>query len=125
MNFLKRIFSEDQLSFPAPPYTTLREGDNKNFPKRGNRVKIHYQGMLSNGVEFESSHNLRKGYLEFALGEGKVIKCWDRLIKDISIGQFVKVKCSPELAYGNEGMPPKIPRSETLTFYIKLVGYSE
>lgn len=111
------------MSQPSPEFTTLKEGDGENFPGRGSRVKIEYQGILANGKQFDSSHHLRNNHLAFVLGDGKVIKCWERAIKEISIGQMIKLKCPPELAYGEQGSPPKVPKNATLTFYIKLLGY--
>ena len=48
-------------------------GDGLLFPKKGNRVKVHYTAFLSDGTEVDSSRKKGKIY-EFGLGNGEVIK---------------------------------------------------
>jgi FK506-binding protein 1 len=56
---------------------TIREGDGENFPKKGNRLSMHYKGTLaSNGKKFDSSYD-RGTPLKFKIGKGEVIQGWD------------------------------------------------
>jgi hypothetical protein len=52
----------------------LREGDGKTFPKKGDKLQMHYKGTLaSNGTKFDSSYDRGKPF-QFKIGRGDVIK---------------------------------------------------
>ena len=52
---------------------TIKPGDGVNFPKKGDTVRVHYEGFLDNGSKFDSSRD--KGRIfSFRLGMGQVIK---------------------------------------------------
>jgi FKBP-type peptidyl-prolyl cis-trans isomerase len=53
----------------------LREGSGETPPK-GNEVRAHYTGTLTNGEKFDSSRD-RGQEFKFMLGTGQVIKAWD------------------------------------------------
>jgi FK506-binding protein 1 len=56
---------------------TIRKGDGENFPKKGNRLSMHYKGTFaSNGKKFDSSYD-RGAPLKFKIGKGEVIQGWD------------------------------------------------
>jgi len=52
--------------------------------KKGDTVKVHYHGKLTNGETFDSSEG--KEPLEFKVGEGSVIKGFDDGVMGMQIG---------------------------------------
>ncbi|CAH0402338.1 unnamed protein product [Chilo suppressalis] len=88
--------------------------------KKGDLLHMHYTGTLDDGTEFDSSIP-RGNPLTFTLGSGQVIKGWDQGLIGMCEGEQRKLVIPPELAYGEAGAPPKIPKSATLTFHVDLV----
>ena len=74
-----------------------------NFPKKGQTVSVHYTGTLQNGKKFDSSRD-RGSPLDFKLGKGQVIKGWDEGVAQLSKGERAKLICSPDYAYGSQGV---------------------
>jgi len=99
--------------------TTTQAGDGKTFPKRGNRVHVHYVGTLENGKKFDSSRDRNQPFV-FTLGFGEVIRGWDEGVAQLSLGQRATLKCSPDFAYGSQGVGP-IPPNATLLFDVELL----
>ncbi|MGB1612390.1 MAG: FKBP-type peptidyl-prolyl cis-trans isomerase [Arenicellales bacterium] len=84
-------------------------------------VKVHYKGMLSDGLEFDSSIK-RDQPFEFTLGSGQVIPGWDIGIKGMRPGGQRTLTIPPELAYGKKGAGNVIPPNATLRFEVKLLS---
>ncbi|KIM89165.1 hypothetical protein PILCRDRAFT_95161 [Piloderma croceum F 1598] len=99
---------------------TLSPGDGKTFPKKGDRVVIHYVGTLQNGTKFDSSRD-RGDPFETEIGVGKVIKGWDEGVPQLSKGQKAILTATPDYAYGIRGFPPFIPANSTLNFEMELL----
>ncbi|KAF1383670.1 hypothetical protein PFLUV_G00134260 [Perca fluviatilis] len=100
---------------------TIRPGDGKTFPKKGQNVSVHYVGTLTNGKKFDSSRD-RGDPFKFKIGQGQVIRAWDEGVAQMSVGQVAKLTCSPDYAYGAKGYPPVIPGNSTLIFEVELLG---
>ena len=81
-----------------------------------NKVRVHYRGILLNGVEFDSSWNNDEP-VKFSLK--KVIKGWTEGIQLMPAGSVFVFLIPPELAYGTRGSPP-IPPNATLIFQVEL-----
>ena len=99
--------------------THLKKGDGKTFPKKGDMVFVHYEGLID-GKKFDSSYD-RKDPLHFTLGVGQVIKCWDMSVARLSLGEKIKVICPYDLAYGERGAGKVIPPKSDLVFIMELV----
>ncbi|KAF8628526.1 hypothetical protein AX15_003839 [Amanita polypyramis BW_CC] len=99
---------------------TLKEGDNKNFPKKGDTVKIHYVGTLVDGSMFDSSRDRGEPFVT-QIGVGKVIKGWDEGVPQLSLGQKAVLTVTPDYGYGTRGYPPVIPPNSTLKFEVELI----
>ena len=98
----------------------MKEGDGKTFPKKGDIVYVHYEGTLTNGKKFDSSYD-RNSPLQFTLGVGQVIKCWDMSVARLSLGEKIKVVCPYDLAYGERGAGGVIPPKADLVFVMELM----
>ncbi|WAR60604.1 hypothetical protein PtB15_9B543 [Puccinia triticina] len=101
---------------------TIKSGDGKNFPTKGDKVKIHYVGTLESkdGKKFDSSRDRGRPF-ECKIGVGQVIKAWDQGVVQLSIGQEAYFKCPPEIAYGAKGCQDVIPPNSTLYFKVELL----
>ncbi|KAJ8428477.1 hypothetical protein Cgig2_029930 [Carnegiea gigantea] len=88
---------------------------------KGDRVKVHYRGQLTDGSVFDSSYE-RGDPIEFELGSGQVIKGWDQGLLGMCVGEKRKLKIPSKLGYGDQGSPPKIPGGATLIFDTELVS---
>lgn len=64
----------------------------------GTRVKVAYQGRLSDGTVFDSTEGIEP--LEFCIGSGEVIHGFDEAVAAMQVGERKTVKIAPESAYG-------------------------
>ncbi|XP_029451880.1 peptidyl-prolyl cis-trans isomerase FKBP1B isoform X3 [Rhinatrema bivittatum] len=76
--------------------------------------------MLQNGKKFDSSRDRNKSF-RFKIGKQEVIKGWDEGVAQMSLGQRVKLTCTPDMAYGPTGHPGVIPPNATLIFDVELL----
>ncbi len=88
--------------------------------KPGDQVRVHYTGALQNGTVFDASKP-RGVPFEFRIGQGMVIKGFERGVVGMKVGGVRKVTIPPELGYGKRGAPPQIPPNATLVFDIELL----
>jgi FKBP-type peptidyl-prolyl cis-trans isomerase 2/predicted Fe-Mo cluster-binding NifX family protein len=68
-------------------------------PNVGKTVRVHYQGTLDDGTQFDSSYD-RGEPLEFVCGAGMMIRGFDEAVATMEVGQIVNVHLNPEVAYG-------------------------
>ena len=95
--------------------------NNSHKPSNGNKVKVHYKGMLLDGTVFDSSFK-RNQPIEFTLGVGQVIKGWDEGISLLGIGDKASFIIPSDLAYGSSGAGGGIPPNATLVFEVELIS---
>jgi FKBP-type peptidyl-prolyl cis-trans isomerase len=89
--------------------------------KAGDTVVVHYTGLLTNGVKFDSSLD-RSEPFSFPLGAGRVIKGWDEGIQKLRVGERATLIIPPALGYGERGAGNVIPSNATLIFIVEVVG---
>ena len=65
----------------------------------GKKVRVHYQGTLDDGTQFDSSYD-RAEPLEFECGAGQMIAGFDKAVADMKLGEIVNIHLLPEEAYG-------------------------
>jgi cyclophilin family peptidyl-prolyl cis-trans isomerase len=89
----------------------------------GNKVRVHYTGMLEDGSVFDSSVQ-RNDPFELELGAGMVIPGWEIGIDGMKKGEKALLIIPHFLAYGERGYPPVIPAKATLLFEVELLSFS-
>ncbi len=90
-------------------------------PKKGDTVRVHYTGRLTDGRKFDSSLDRNQPF-SFVLGAGQVIQGWDLGVAQMKTGDKVKLTIPSDLGYGAEGYPGIIPPGATLVFEIELLS---
>ena len=83
-------------------------------PKIGDKVLVHYTGILEDGTKFDSSRDRNRPF-EFSLGVGRVIKGWDEGVASMKVGGKRKLIIPPDLGYGSRNMG-SIPPNSILHF---------
>lgn len=86
----------------------------------GDIVRLHYTGTLTDGSTFDSSRSGGKPF-EFRVGQGQVIKGFDRGVLGMKVGGRRKITIPYQLGYGADGSPPRIPPRATLIFDLELL----
>lgn len=98
--------------------TTLTAGTGP-APKVSDTVKVHYQGTLPDGTVFDSS--VQRGEpITLPLGGG-IIRCWSEGVPLMKVGGKSRLVCPPDLAYGDQGRPPRIKPGATLVFEVEVL----
>jgi FKBP-type peptidyl-prolyl cis-trans isomerase len=97
-------------------YKSTKEGTGAT-PTASDTVQVHYEGKFLDGKVFDSS--LKKDPVTFPLGG--VIPCWTEGVQQMKVGGEAQLVCPPELAYGDQGQPPRMRGGATLVFTVKLL----
>ncbi|MDA9977517.1 peptidylprolyl isomerase [Flavobacteriaceae bacterium] len=100
-------------------YKIINKG-NGDSPKKGDKVKVHYKGMLTDETVFDSSYK-RNQPIEFNVGIGQVIPGWDEGIMLLKNGEKAKFVIPSNLGYGEAGAGGVIPPNATLVFEVELL----
>ena len=98
-------------------YAETRAGTGAQ-PKASDKVRVHYTGRLMDGSTFDSSVD-RGEPIDFPLSG--VIPCWTEGLQLMKIGGQATLTCPSDIAYGDQGRPPKIPAGATLVFDVELL----
>lgn len=121
------------------------EGDGKSYPKEGNVVEVHYQGMLPDGTVFDDTRKRERPF-RFRLKTGEVripfthtpcyvrlprlvpsphqvISGWDDGVSQMSLGERAKITMSADSAYGERGFPGLIPPNSSIIFIVDLISF--
>jgi FKBP-type peptidyl-prolyl cis-trans isomerase len=102
-------------------YKTLTPGSGAS-PAATDKVKVNYEGRLTNGTVFDSSYK-RGQPAEFGLNQ--VIKCWTEGVQKMKVGEKARLVCPSDIAYGDHGHPPTIPGGATLVFDVELLAIEQ
>ena len=99
-------------------YRIFKEGTGPK-PEKGDTVKVHYTGKLTDGTVFDSSKE--RGPFTFKVGTGQVIRGWDEGVIDMKVGEVRELVIPPNLGYGSRGAGNVIPPDATLVFEVELL----
>jgi FKBP-type peptidyl-prolyl cis-trans isomerase FkpA len=97
--------------------TTIKPGTGPS-PKATDKVKVHYQGTLTDGTVFDSSLQ-RNEPATFPLNG--VIPCWTEAVQLMKVGGKSRLVCPANLAYGDRAVGGKIKPGSTLVFEVELL----
>ncbi|CAK9174088.1 unnamed protein product [Ilex paraguariensis] len=102
----------------------IREGTGAK-PTAGQNVTVHCTGFGKNGdlsQKFWSTKDPGQTPFTFKIGQGSVIRGWDEGVMGMQLGEFARLRCSPDYAYGANGFPTwGIEPNSVLIFEIELL----
>ena len=98
---------------------TIKEGAGRELQK-GDIAYVIYAGFLPDGKVFDSNAQSGKA-IGFPIGEGAVIKGWDEGLVGVKEGSEIILDIPADKAYGEKGIPGRIPANSPLRFDVLLV----
>lgn len=98
------------------------QGDGKNFPKKGDKLEMHYVGTLAKDKTVFDSSRERGKIFECTIGVGQVIKGWDEGLLKMSMGERSILHITSDMAYGEKGSGGKVPGKADLDFDVELIA---
>jgi FKBP-type peptidyl-prolyl cis-trans isomerase len=99
-------------------YEILKEGNGK-IPKDDDMVSFHIRAYLTDGKKFDDSYEKNQ---PIKIGVKSQVKAWEEAFQKMKVGSIWKLYVSPELGWGERGVPPTIPPSTVTIFEIELVS---
>jgi FKBP-type peptidyl-prolyl cis-trans isomerase len=97
-------------------YEFITKGDGP-MPNIDDQVKVDYVGTLVDGTEFDSS--IKRGE-PVVFGVNQVIPGWSEALKLLPVGSKARLVIPSHLAYGEQGVMPKIEPNSVLVFEVTL-----
>jgi len=81
--------------------------------KKGDKIKVEYEGKLEDGTVFDSSEKHGQP-LEFEVGGGQMIKGFDEAVVGMEKDEEKEITLQPEDAYGqpNPELVKEVPRDQ-------------
>lgn len=86
--------------------------------KDGDVIYICYENRL--GDKVISRYKNTDGF-KLVLGEQTVIRAWDLGIIGMRVGSKRRIVCPPNVAYGEKGQPPIIPKNATIISEVEVL----
>jgi len=97
----------------------------------GKSLSMHYTGTIDQssatgekGKQFDSSRG-RGQTFDFVIGQGQVIKGWDKGLLGLCVGSKANLVIPPEMGYGASGAGADIPGGATLHFDVEVVAIND
>ena len=99
-------------------YKVIQEGSIMQWPNVHSRVRVHYEGRLTDGTVFDSSYERQKP-AEFNLDQ--VIPGLSEGVCLMKPGAKYEFTIPPALGYGENGVPGHIDGNSVLVFTVELL----
>lgn len=100
-------------------YLIVEEGKGNNL-RNGNPVNFFYCGLLMDGTVFENTFNSGMGS-SIQVGHGQSLPVWDEAMTYLKFGSRAYLFVPHQLAYGEQGVAPNIPRKAEVMFYVEVM----
>ncbi|MEM1136462.1 MAG: FKBP-type peptidyl-prolyl cis-trans isomerase [Bacteroidota bacterium] len=118
--FLKENAEKEGVTtLPSGLQYEIITAGNGEKPTANSQVKVHYQGMLTDGTIFDSSYERGEPIILSVQG---VIAGWTEALQLMNVGSKWKLAIPYNLAYGERGAGNDIPPYATLVFDVELIS---
>ncbi len=112
--------TNDTITTPSGlRYVITRKNPTGKKVTKGDKVKAHYTGTLTNGKKFDSSKDGNRPF-GFIIGNHEVIEGWDEGFRYMREGESATLIIPPTLGYGDQDMG-NIPPNSILVFEVELL----
>jgi peptidylprolyl isomerase len=88
-------------------------------PKKGQTVALNYT-ITVNGKKIEGSTPTQP--MQFEIGKEQALKALEEGVSTMKVGGQRKLIVPPELGYGAEGIPGRVPPNSVLNFDVELLS---
>jgi FKBP-type peptidyl-prolyl cis-trans isomerase len=95
----------------------LREGTGRS-PNLGDTVRVRYRGTLAGGEVIDTTENESE---PASVSLARMIPCWSQALQLMKEGGKARLYCPSDLAYGDRGLPPRVPPGAALVFEVELI----
>jgi FKBP-type peptidyl-prolyl cis-trans isomerase 2 len=82
--------------------------------KKGEWIKVEYEGTFDDGTIFDSTKQNGGNPLKFQVGVGQLVKGFDESVMGKDLGEEYLIRLEPSEAYGEykEGLTHKVPKDQ-------------
>jgi FK506-binding protein 1 len=107
----------------------LFDGNDIDYPDETDVVTIHIKILIFDPDKEESTCEViensrkRRQPFKFKCDGGAVIPGLALSIPKMSLGMKARIICPPQFAYGEKGLPPKVPPNTTLLIEVELLSF--
>jgi FK506-binding protein 1 len=93
-------------------------------PSAGDYVTVHFTGSLKDGTIFHDSREDNGKPLELRIGQqpSEAVLGWELALLEMQVGESAELICESNYAFGQGGLPPKVPADATVHFVLELLS---
>ncbi len=122
-DFLERAANQPGAEVAASGliYTEIAAGTGPS-PSAKSVIRVRYLGTLQDGTVFDRSAESGEAS---TLRLAQTIPCWQEGLLRLRAGGKARLVCPSEIAYGDQGVPGRVPPGAALAFEVELVEVRE